>query len=104
MLNMARSRLCRCCSEFHNLAQPWPLACAGHFGERATHDLHLISDHIEPFRSHADGQIYSSKSVYRRDLKSRGLIEVGNENVQSRPTALPPVRQHLRQSLEQLRG
>lgn len=104
MLTMARSRLCRCCSEFHDLAQPWPQACAGHFGEIAPSGLHVISDSIAPFRSQADGKMYDSKSAYRRDLKSRGLIEVGNENVQARQTALPPVRQSMRQALEQLRG
>lgn len=104
MLTMARSRLCRCCTEFHDLAQPWPEACVGHFGAASGSGPNVISDTIAPFRSQADGKMYDSKSAYRRDLKSRGLIEVGNENVQSRPTALPPVRQHLRQSLEQLRG
>lgn len=104
MLTMARSRLCRCCTEFHDLAQPWPEACGAHFGAVSASGPHIVSDNIEPFRSHADGQIYSSKSLYRQDLKARGLIEVGNEQVQSAPTRLPPVRQHLRQSLEQLRG
>lgn len=101
---MARSRLCRCCSEFHDLAQPWPQACASHFGESATSGLHLISDNIDPFRSQADGKMYDSKSAYRRTLKARGLIEVGNENVQTQRTALPPVKQDLRRALEQLRG
>lgn len=101
---MARSRLCRCCDDFHDLAQPWPLACAGHFGEATGSGLQIISDNIAPFRSMANGKMFDSKSAYRRDLKSRGLVEVGNENVQARPAALPPVKQHLRQALEQLRG
>lgn len=102
---MARSRYCRICREFHDTDQPWPEPCVGHFGirpERA--GPQIISDTIEPFRSMADKRIYTSKSRYRADLRARGMIEVGNEQVQARPTALPPVRDALRQSLHQLRG
>lgn len=39
----------------------------------------VISDTHAPFRSMADGRIYDSKSAYRRTLKDRGLVEVGND-------------------------
>jgi hypothetical protein len=41
---------------------------------------YVISDYHEPFRSHADGKMYDSKSRYRAELKARGMIEVGNES------------------------
>jgi hypothetical protein len=41
--------------------------------------VHIIGDQSRPFRSHADGRIYDSKSAYRRELKARGFEEVGNE-------------------------
>lgn len=39
----------------------------------------VISDTTQAFRSMADGQIYDSKSAYRRELKARGFREVGND-------------------------
>lgn len=41
----------------------------------------VIQDSIDPFRSHADGKIYDSKSTYRRSLRAMGLREVGNDNI-----------------------
>jgi hypothetical protein len=102
---MARSRFCRICKEFHDLEQAWPEACVGHFGtESLGSGPQIISDTIEPFRSHADGKIYSSKSRYRADLKARGLIEVGNEKVERRPTPMRPVGPDLRRAYQQLGG
>lgn len=40
---------------------------------------YVIKDETEPFVSQADGRVYTSKSSYRKELKARGLIEVGNE-------------------------
>lgn len=102
---MARSRFCRCCKEFHSLDEAWPSACAAHFGARPLGEAaYVISDTIDPFRSMADGQMYDSKSRYRRDLAARGLAEVGNDRVERRETAPPPVRETLRQTWNQLRG
>lgn len=39
----------------------------------------VISDAAEPFRSHADGKTYDSKSAYRRELRARGYVELGND-------------------------
>lgn len=100
-----RSRFCRCCKDFHDTDQPWPEACVAHFGARTNAGPQIISDTIEPFRSHADGKMYSSKSRYRADLRARGLIEVGNERMN--PTArssAAPVRQTLQQTMRQLGG
>lgn len=38
-----------------------------------------IADECEPFRSHADGKMYTSKSSYRRELRARGFVEVGDQ-------------------------
>lgn len=66
--------------------------------------FYVQSDSIDAFRSMADGQMYDSKSQYRRDLKARGLIEVGNERVEQRRVELPPVRDALRQVYHQWRA
>lgn len=102
---MPRSRFCRCCKDFHDLDQAWPAACAGHFGTQSQGAApFVISDTIDPFRSMADGLMYDSKSRYRRDLAARGLAEVGNDRIERRETPMPPIRDSLRQTLEQLRG
>lgn len=41
--------------------------------------LHVIGDTSEPFKSMADGEMYTSKSAYRREVKARGYEEVGND-------------------------
>lgn len=102
---MPRSRFCRACKEFHELDQPWPPSCASHFGTvGADAGFYVQTDTIDAFRSMADGKIYDSKSQYRRDLKARGLVEVGNDRVERRPTAPPPVRDALRQAYQQWRS
>lgn len=69
---------------------------------------YVINDGCE-FVSQADGQVYTSKSRYRSDLKARGLVEVGNDSSwQSAPAApdpvglLPPVEQDIKQAIAEL--
>lgn len=101
---MARSRYCRVCRDWHDLNEAWPADCYGHFGVVAASGPQIITDTIDPFRSMADGKIYSSKSAYRRELRARGLVEIGNERIERQTPKLPPVRDTLRQTLQQLRG
>lgn len=102
---MARSRYCRVCREFHDLTEAWPTACYGHFGIKGDEaGFYVQSDTMEPIRSMADGKLYDSKSRYRQDLRARGYREVGNDRMERRPTTLPPVRDTLRQVVQQLKG
>jgi len=66
--------------------------------------FYIQSDTMDPIRSMADRRMYDSKSRYRADLKARGMIEVGNSKVESRPTPLSSPREALRQAYNQLRG
>lgn len=51
----------------------------------------IISDHIEPVQSMADGNYYSSKSSLRKTYKPSGnpdgasYVELGNEKVSAPP-------------------
>lgn len=102
---MARSRYCRVCQDFHDLAEAWPAGCYGHFGDVGeSAGFYIQSDTINAFRSMADGKVYDSKSRYRADLKARGLVELGNDRIEQRRAELPPVRDTLRQTYQQLRG
>jgi hypothetical protein len=53
----------------------------------------VISDHIEPVQSMADGNYYSSKSSLRKTYKPSGnpegasYVELGNEKVSAPPAA-----------------
>jgi len=102
---MAHSRFCRECREFHDLAEPWPVECYGHFGVKGDDaGFYVQSDTVDPFRSMADGKTYDSKSRYRAELKARGMVEIGNDNITPRRTELPPVRDTLRQTMAQLQS
>ena len=66
---------------------------------------HVISDTMDPIRSMADGLLYDSKAVYRRSLRDRGLIEVGNERApydQRREFDPGPVAPDIKRAIEQL--
>ena len=57
--------------------------------------VHIIGDECE-FVSQADGKGYSSKSAYRRALKSQGLVELGNDRIEPKPFKPTPVGDTLR--------
>lgn len=79
-----RQRHCRICGGYHDLSQPWPRACAGHYGERGPRSTDiplpmLIRDQIDPLQHPADGKFYDSKAEIRAVAKAHNLIEVGTE-------------------------
>lgn len=79
------------------------MECYGHFGVKGENaGFYIQSDTTEAFRSMADGKMYDSKSRYRADLKARGLVEIGNENITQRRVELPPVKQTLREVYQRL--
>lgn len=57
----------------------------------------LVRDQIDPFQSMADGRLYDSKSAYRRTLKDRGLVELGNDAPRTSPPK--PVKDTRRETL-----
>lgn len=50
----------------------------------------IIRDTMDPLVNMADGQVYDSKSEFRRTTKAHGLIEVGNETQATVRHRLPP--------------
>lgn len=98
---MSRSRWCKVCEGWHDLAEVWPEACAGHFASQEA-GPQIVSDTTAPFRSMADGKMYDSKSRYRQTLRDRGLVEVGNEKITQRRVEAPPVRAQLQRAFQQL--
>jgi hypothetical protein len=76
-------RICRACSDWHSLDEPWPLACASHFAVRSDGGTMkrpmVISDHLPDIQSMVSGERFDSKTQLRRHYKANGVIEVGNE-------------------------
>jgi hypothetical protein len=84
------------------------LAAPLHRADQPRH--HVISDTMDAIRSMADGQMYDSKSVYRKGLKANGCFEVGNDPLASRPPDTDrlwnsePVEVSMRRAFDQLRS
>jgi len=104
-------RFCRQCSKWHDLAEPWPVACYP-VREIARSDLPMPMiklDTTEPLTSMADGKVYTSKAAMRESYKPGGnpqgmeYIEVGDDRsfVNPTPKAMPrPDRQAIREAVE----
>lgn len=77
-------RACRACGEWHETAEPWPRACAAHFRPRGPRSNlsapYIRTDGMEAILSHADGQMYDSKSQYYAAVKAKGCEIVGNDS------------------------
>lgn len=93
-------RRCRVCKGWHNLDEPWPAECAGHYGiphhEGRAHAFALpqvITDAMPPTQSMTNGKVYESKSALRKTYLPSGnpqgqrYIEVGND----RPPPRKPI-------------
>ena len=50
-----------------------------------THDSAYVQPDIQPYKSMIDGRMVTSRSHHRRHLKANNCVEVGNEQMQSRP-------------------
>jgi hypothetical protein len=59
----------------------------------------VISDHMEPMKHHGTGRILDSKSEFRKDTKSMGCIEVGNEAIKPKS----PIKLDRRQRRDDIR-
>lgn len=95
-------RFCRVCRQWHDLNEPWPEECAGHYRTEAQRsDLSaptLITDTMKPVQSMLDGRMYDSKSSLRRTYKDAGVVELGNEK--PKPFKKPkPDRQAIKASV-----
>jgi hypothetical protein len=101
------SRLCRACSDWHDLNQPWPRACANHFRRttEARSDLPrpmVISDDVD-VSSPISGERFTSKSELRRHYVANGVRELGNDTIKPRDNdeadiALAPIEQEVAQA------
>lgn len=102
-----RSRACRICKAWHDLAEPWPADCLGHFGVQASAAPMIRTDGMEPVRSMLDGKMYDSRARYYGTLKAAGAEIVGNDKApfDSRPSFQPRgVGHSIKRAIEELGG
>lgn len=104
------SRLCRVCTDFHDLDQPWPSACYGHFGSKSGSGIQIIRD-IDPYQA-VGGDIalagklpkIGGRRQHREYLQRNKYIEVGNERrPQKADYGAEVTEREVRQTYERLR-
>lgn len=109
---MARSRYCRACKGWHDLAETWPEGCLGHFAG-AGHSAggpQIIKD-IDPYQAVAGDVALAGKlpkiggrRQHREFLKRNSYIEVGNERrPQKADYGAEVTEREVRQTYERLR-
>jgi hypothetical protein len=76
---MARSRSCRACRGWHDLAKPWPFECISHFGVIPRPAPNIRTDGMDPVRSMVSGQMFDSRSAYYREVRQAGCEIVGDD-------------------------
>lgn len=64
----------------------------------------LVRDNMEPIRGQMDGQLYDSKSTYRRAVRDAGCVEIGNERIDSAPPNFEaaPAEADVKEAMQQL--
>lgn len=89
-------RACRVCGGWHRLEEDWPEECLGHFGPTNERRSHLaapffIKDEMGAVQSQLTGKIYDSKSGLRKEYKSYGVTEIGNDKPDVKAPPRPKV-------------
>lgn len=99
------SRHCDACNGWHDLEADWPRECMGHYRRKGEDrsGLTIIKD-IEPYKNVIDGGVIGSRKEHKDFLRSRGLVEIGNEQVTHRPEEAPGLKQDIRRALEEHGG
>lgn len=77
---------------WHDLEQPWPSQCMGHYQKRAQKhgDGPTYMPDIQPFKSPIDGHVVNSRREWSMHKQMHGVIEVGNEKMPEKKYEPPP--------------
>lgn len=102
-------RLCRACTGFHALDEPWPTHCAGHFQTKDSRSIQIIKD-IDPYKTiaaDANGKPakIGSRREHREFLKRNNYVEVGNDPMKPKAPMYDTVSGHeIRSVIERLQS
>lgn len=76
---------------------------AEQYARPQTNEAAMVMGDIQPYRSHIDGSLITTRSQHRAHLRSHGCVEVGNEldaAMRAAPRARPSSEQRKRQIAE----
>lgn len=59
---------------------------------------------IAPYQSVVTGERIKGRAHHKQHLKDHNLVEVGNERIEQKEEALPPVGPDIKRSIEELRS
>lgn len=104
-------RNCDVCAARYGIGDPrnwhnpenWPSECMGHYrrrGEANGKSPYAMGD-MEPYKN-VYGEMVGGRKQHRDFLKSRGLVEVGNENVPQKYQDTPPVAPDIARAMNEL--
>lgn len=94
-------RLCKVCSDWHSLDEPWPHNCMPEriWTRSELSGPMIIKDCMEPVKSMLDGKMYDSKRRLRQTYREAGVTEVGGEKI--KPFKKPrPSKTQIRESVD----
>lgn len=74
-------RFCKVCNGWHDLNEPWPQECMGHYKRHKDGESAQVMRDIEPYKSAVSGEVIGGRRQHRDHLRARGLVEIGNENI-----------------------
>lgn len=97
-------RKCKVCDGWHDLDEPWPVACAP---RTKSGTVYVISDTMDPLRHMGTGEIIDSKAKFRSATRASGCVEIGNEPIKERkPIAIDrgKRRDDIRRAIYELRN
>ena len=97
--------MCKVCSKWHDLDEPWPFEClrSVKYGDAPN----VIRDDLGTHLRHmGTGRMLDSKSAFRKEDKACGAVCVGNEaSAKPRKWIEPPRPGHdIKRAIEQLRN
>lgn len=99
---MARSRFCKICQGWHDLAEPWPVECIRYEANAAPN---IRPDGMDPIQSMVSGKFHDSKSAYYAEVRRAGCEIVGDDRAGfgKRPEYVAKgVGQAIKRAIEQL--
>lgn len=107
-------RNCDVCSAKNGIGDPrnwhepenWPAECMDHYRKRKGEDrigLQIMKD-IEPYKNVVDGGVIGGRKQHRDFMRSRGLVEIGNEKVEKKPYEPKGVGEDIKRAIEESGG
>jgi hypothetical protein len=59
---------------------------------------------IEPYKNTVDGKVIGGRKQHRDFLKSRNLVEVGNEKIEKKYEEAPGLREDIKRAITEVGG